>query len=88
MDIAEYQKDYSVPDQVRDILYRSQQLFEMLDDTTMAAGSDIMEVSNIYFNSVKQAARDGQPGAQAIYDDLKSRYPGRPPKHPATFPGS
>jgi hypothetical protein len=60
----------------------SQQVFEMLDDTTMVAGSEAFQAALIFYSSVKEAARKDIPGAKAIYDELKKRYPGRKKSQP------
>jgi hypothetical protein len=45
----------------------------------MVAGSEAYQSSLIFYNSVKMAARQDIPGAKAIYEELKKRFPG--PKH-------
>jgi GrpB-like predicted nucleotidyltransferase (UPF0157 family) len=47
-----------------------------VDDTTMVAGSEAYQFALIFYNSVKMAARQDIPGAKAIYEDLKKRFPG------------
>ena len=37
-----------------------------------------------FYANVKQAARRGVVGADTIYNDLKARFPGRPPAVPPT----
>jgi hypothetical protein len=50
----------------------------------MLAGSEAFTQALIFYNSVKQAARDNVPGAQPLLDllkELKKRFVlGRPPK--------
>jgi hypothetical protein len=55
-----------------------QQLLQGVDDTVMIAGSEAYNQSLVFYNAVKEAARQDIPGAKAIYDDLKTRFPGRP----------
>jgi hypothetical protein len=58
-----------------------QQLSREVDDTAMLAGSEAFTQTLSFYNSVKQAARDNQPGAQALFDELKKRFAvGRPGK--------
>ena len=80
LDKAKFDEDYALPTQLNPLLALVNQLHEMIDDTMMAAGSDIMDAGLGYYHSVRQAANDGAPGAKAIYDDLKTRFPGRPGK--------
>ena len=86
LDKAKFDEDYALPNQLTPLLALVNQLKEIIDDTIMAAGSDIMDAGLGYYNSVRQAAKDGAPGAKAIYDDLKPRFPGNhrttpPPTH-------
>ncbi|MDR1170033.1 MAG: hypothetical protein LBK97_04270 [Prevotellaceae bacterium] len=52
------------------------QVYEMIDDTTMVAGSESYYASLMFYNSVKVAAAQDVPGSKAIYEELKKRYPG------------
>ncbi len=53
------------------------QLVQGVDDTIMLAGSEAYNQALVFYNSVKQAARQEIPGAKAIYNELQSRFPGR-----------
>ena len=46
----------------------------------MQAGFEAMEVALAYYNSVKEAAKRNAPGAQTIYEDLRSRFTGQKTK--------
>ncbi len=74
-DPAEFAKDFAVTQQLAEARARVQTLLEMIEDTIMAAGSDVMIVCNAYYNAVQDAVHDGDAGAKAIYEDLKARYP-------------
>ncbi|MDR3325511.1 MAG: hypothetical protein LBS82_05975 [Spirochaetaceae bacterium] len=52
------------------------QLYENLSDTEMAAGSEAYQAALVFYNSVKVAAAQDVPGAKAIYEELKTRFPG------------
>ncbi|MEO6831657.1 MAG: hypothetical protein ABI378_05040 [Chitinophagaceae bacterium] len=71
---ADFDMDYAIPEALRTAMALSQQLNDLIDDTIMAAGSDIMDVGMSYYHSVRSAAHDGAPGAKAIYEDLKVRF--------------
>lgn len=47
-------------------------------DTFDVVGSEIYDADRAFHASVREAAKRGVPGAQAIYDQLKLRFPGRP----------
>lgn len=53
---------------------------EMLDDTMLLCGSEAYVAILAFYNYLKGAAKMGVPGAKTIYDDLSSRFPGRPAK--------
>jgi hypothetical protein len=53
----------------------ARQVYEMIDDTTMVAGSEAYYAALLYYNSSKVAAAQDIPGAKAIYDELSSRFP-------------
>lgn len=61
-------------------------LCEGLEDTIMLANSDNMMGDLAFYQNVKQAAKRGVTGSGTIYDDLKTRFPGRPKKDAPTPP--
>jgi hypothetical protein len=60
------------------------QLFNSLDDTMMVAGSEAYYAALYYYKSVQQAAVMNIPGAKAVYEELKKRFPGASRKVDAT----
>jgi len=76
LDILEFEKDVVAVTELKKVLMPLQQLVEKLDDTTMQAGSEAYTAALIFYNAVKGAAKAGEPGMKAIYEDLKSRFPG------------
>lgn len=54
-----------------------------LDSTVMLAGSEGMSMASPVYQNIKFLAGQSQPGAQAAYDDLSQRFPGRPTKKAA-----
>ncbi|MDR1115550.1 MAG: hypothetical protein LBL33_05285, partial [Tannerella sp.] len=52
------------------------QLHEYTDDTAMTSGSEAYQAALIFYNSVKMAARQDVPGAKAVYEELRKRFPG------------
>ena len=51
------------------------QLLYSLDDTMMVAGSESFYAGLYYYKGVQQAAAVNIPGAKAIYEELKKRFP-------------
>ena len=56
------------------------QIITGIDDTVMVSGGESYNASLVFYNAVKQAAKQNVPGAKAIYEELKKRYPSRPAK--------
>ncbi|MDR2633325.1 MAG: hypothetical protein LBC51_06845 [Treponema sp.] len=52
------------------------QLEEALEDTIMTAGSEAYHAALAFYHNVQAAAKDDVPGAKAIFEDLKTRFPG------------
>jgi len=44
-------------------------------DTEMAAGSEAYQASLVFYNSVKAAMGQNIPGAKAVFQELKTRFP-------------
>ncbi|MDE3067551.1 MAG: hypothetical protein KGJ60_08365 [Verrucomicrobiota bacterium] len=62
-------------------------LYQRLDDTDMVLAHQIYLPDLSFYQNVQLAAKRSVPGAQAIYDDLKARFPGHPhtaPNNPPT----
>ncbi len=76
VDAAEITKDRNLRLVLADLLREAHKLCEMLDDTLLLVGSEIWMADLSFYQTVRQAARRDVPGADAIYDDLKERFPG------------
>lgn len=50
-----------------------------VDDTLSQLQTDICMFDLTFLQSVKQAAKRGVPGTDTICNDLRQRFPGRPP---------
>jgi hypothetical protein len=42
----------------------------------MTSGSEAYQAALIFYNSVKMATRQDIPGAKAVYEELRKRFPG------------
>jgi hypothetical protein len=60
-----------------------QQVEEGIADTEMTAGSEAYQWALVFYKSVKMAAAQDVPGAKAIYEELKTRFPQRGGKREA-----
>ncbi len=52
-----------------------EQLLQAVDDTSMLAGSEAYQAALAFYCSVKEAANRNIPGAKAVYEELKARFP-------------
>jgi hypothetical protein len=80
MEVTEFIKDMQLVHEIKPLLDICEQLTSNLDDTSMLGGSEAYMAALLYYASVKMAAKNGQPGARSIYDDLSVRFPGSPRK--------
>lgn len=55
-----------------------EQLATDTESTVMVAGGEAYANALTVYNNIKFLAHNKQPGAQAAYDDLRQRFPGRP----------
>jgi hypothetical protein len=76
LNLIDFEIDLSDATGLRVLLNSTKQLEENIDDTTMIAGSEAVQAALTFYNAVKQAAAKDIPGAKAIYEDLKARFPG------------
>jgi len=82
IDIQETHKDFKNFQKVHPVLEKIQGMEKNFTNITISAGSDAMIQFLAYYNSVKRAAKIGVPGAKAIYDELRKRFPGGPGRPP------
>ncbi|RYY64408.1 MAG: hypothetical protein EOO12_09760 [Chitinophagaceae bacterium] len=73
----------------RPLLQLARQLCAGLEDGFAQSGAEALEATLLFYGSVKTAADKGMPGAQAIYDDMATRFPQRGRRQkPAPAPGA
>ena len=82
--MAELAKDLAGVEDLLPSLRELAPLCEGLEDTVSLLYTDLYLADLSFFANVKQAARRGVVGADTIYNDLKVRFPGRPPAVPPT----
>lgn len=88
VDTAEMAKDRKLVDDLLPCLRELAPICEGLEDTIMLANADNMMADLAFYQSVRQAAKRGVPGADTVYNDLKARFPGRPRQDDPPVPPS
>ena len=76
LDMDDFDKDFSDAHGLWSLHTAIHQLDELVEDTIMAAGSEAYHAALAVYHNVQAAAKQDIPGAKAIYEDLKSRFPG------------
>lgn len=77
-DTAEVQRDRELVAALLPVLREIAPILSDLESTILLAYSDLYVADLAFYQNVKQAARRGVNGAEAIYEDLQERFPGRP----------
>lgn len=84
LNLPEANKDLQLADDLNDIYKALLTLITSVEDALMISGSEAYNAALIFYASVKGAARSNVAGSQAIYDDLKQRFPNRVKKEAVT----
>ena len=79
----ELKQDVGVATALTPLEQLAEQLALDLNSTVMLAGSEGMSQASPVYQNIKFLAQQRQPGAQAAYDDLSQRWPGRVAKKAA-----
>ena len=77
VDVAELRKDLDAVENLTQFRRQVEEIFTLLDDTVMLAGSEAYVASLAFYNSVKLGARMNIPGAKPVYEDLRERFAGQ-----------
>ena len=80
VNLAELTQDVAGVNALTPLRQQLEQLALDTDSTVMVAGSEAYTNSLTIYSNIKFLAKNKQPGAQAAYDDLSVRFPGRPTK--------
>ena len=86
VDVPELAKDRALWLPLAEILQLSTEVCEGIADTHALAGSDIYMAYLSFYQNVKQAAKRGVPGADAIYQNLRRFFPRGASTTPPTPP--
>jgi hypothetical protein len=76
LDIAAFGVDFGDAHGLWTLVNSIRQLEENAGDTEMTAGSEAYQAALVFYKSVKMAAAQDIPGAKAVYEELKTRFPG------------
>jgi hypothetical protein len=87
LDLGAFGADFSDAHGLWTLLNTVQQLEEGIGDTEMTAGSEAYQAALVFYKSVKMAAAQDIPGAKAVYEELKTRFPQRGGRREAGGPG-
>ncbi len=77
LDVEEMEGDLQAVDILASMQRPLGQLLAGLDDSVLAAGSEVYSGALAYYQAVKGAARARVQGAETIANDLRKRFPGR-----------
>ena len=77
LDMAGFEIDFSDAVGLRVLHNTARQIEEILDDTIMTAGSEAYQAALAFYSAAKSAAAQNVPGAKAVYEELRERFPGR-----------
>jgi hypothetical protein len=78
--LAEVVKDRTLRDAILQFYPNFKTLFDQITDTLLVVGSEIYMADLAYYQAAREAAKRGRPGAEVIYKDLATRFPGAPKK--------
>jgi cell division septation protein DedD len=88
VDINEFQNDWDLAMQLKDLQRKLQILLENVNDTLLAAGADAFAHARYYYEGAKAGKKANMAGADTVVDNLKKRFNrGRKPSTPEE-PGS
>jgi hypothetical protein len=76
LDMAAFEIDFSDAVGLRVLHNTVRQIEEILDDTIMTAGSEAYQAALAFYSAAKSAAAQDVPGAKAVYEELRERFPG------------
>jgi len=74
MDAAEMKTDVAAVNTLMEFFQRVSQLHGLLNDTISLSGSEAYQAGLKFYGNLKQSARAKVPGAQVIFDDLKTFF--------------
>jgi hypothetical protein len=70
----EYQKDWDLSVQGKDLVKLLEPVMEKLVDTQMVAGAEAFAAARSMYDALKQAAKNNEPGADSLVAEMKKRF--------------
>jgi hypothetical protein len=83
LNLLDFDIDFNDSQNLIPVLNSFTQLVNGIDDTKLAAGSEAYQAALLYYNGVQRAVEANVPGAKAIFDELKNRFPAQVKKQKA-----
>lgn len=80
LNLGDFDIDFTDSRNLISVLNTVTQLANGIDDTKMVAGSEALQAALLYYGGVQKAVDMNIPGAKAIYEELKNRFPVRTKK--------
>ena len=81
-DVEAFGNEFSITCDFKTLADKLNKLKDSINDTELVASGNAMESANVFFHTVKIAARRDLPCARAIYEELKPVFPSRRCKRP------
>ncbi|HWW04842.1 hypothetical protein [Collimonas sp.] len=78
LNLAEWKKDTVGRKNLSDMQYALSELNSNVADTNMQCGSEAYNQALLFYNNVKQAAKNNVPDAKVIAEELSKRFSSRP----------
>jgi hypothetical protein len=75
LDISAFDIDYADAHNLWTLRNKAKQFYEIINDIVALSGSEAYQASLLFYHAVKIAVDQGVPGAKAIYDELRKRFP-------------
>ena len=75
LNMDEFAIDYTDASGLFAAVNKARQLLENLSDTQMCADSEAFQCSLMFYHSAKAGAENNIPGAKAVYEELRKRFP-------------
>ena len=73
-DLEEAKIDFTAVTVLREFSSTLSTVSQMIDDTMTVSGSEAYSAALSFYGAIKAAAKNRQPGAEFIFEDLKSQF--------------
>lgn len=84
VDVASIENSYAMYNNLLGIVESVQQLERLVTDTMHVAGSNSRSQAFEFYNSVQRGAKANVPGAQVVFENLKTRFKHGPRQESST----